>query len=73
VEITDLPAEVHAILTRRAAAAHHSLREYVLALLVEDATRPTVAEVLARAARRRGSTATTDAIVAGIRADRDGR
>lgn len=40
--------ETHAVLRRRAAASHQSLQEYLLRRLIEEASRPTVDEVLAR-------------------------
>ena len=46
VQIKDVPDETHAVLRRRAAAAHQSLQEYLLTRLIEDAARPTLDEVL---------------------------
>ena len=45
IQIKHVPAETHAVLRRRAAAAHQSLQEYLLAKLVEDAAHPTNAEI----------------------------
>ena len=45
IQIKHVPAETHAVLTRRAAAAHQSLQEYLLAKLVEEAAHPTNAEL----------------------------
>jgi plasmid stability protein len=57
VQIKDVPAETHAVLRRRAAAAHQSLQEYLRARLIEEASRPTVQEVLGRAGGRAGGDA----------------
>jgi plasmid stability protein len=71
VQIKDVPADVHAVLRRRAAAAGQSLQEYLLARLVTDARRPTLDEVLERAGGRAGgSTRLADAARV-VRADRD--
>ena len=47
IQIKHVPEETHAVLTRRAAAAHQSLQEYLLTKLIEDAARPTNAEIFA--------------------------
>jgi len=49
VLVRDLPAEVHAALSRRAADAGQSLQQYLLGELTKLATRPTLGEVLDRA------------------------
>jgi antitoxin FitA len=49
VQIKDVPDETHAVLRKRAAASHQSLQEYLLARLVDEASRPTLDEVLDRA------------------------
>lgn len=54
VQIKDVPADVHAVLRRRAADAGQSLQEYLLGRLVAEASRPTLAEVLDRAGGRAG-------------------
>ena len=46
VQIKDVPDETHRVLRRRAAEAHQSLQEYLRSRLIEEASRPTVAEVL---------------------------
>jgi hypothetical protein len=46
VQIKDVPAETHTVLRRRAAAAHQSLQEYLRSRLIEEASRPTVDEVV---------------------------
>jgi antitoxin FitA len=70
IQVKNVPPEVHAALRHRAIDAHQSLQEYVLALLVREARRPTVDEVLARIARREPVRISTDQINAAIRAGR---
>lgn len=65
IQIKDVPVETHAVLRRRAAAAHQSLQEYLRARLIEEAGQPTLEEVLDRAAGRAGgSVPLADAVVA---------
>jgi hypothetical protein len=73
IQVKDVPADVHATLRRRAAGAGQSLQEYLLARLVEEASTPTVDEVLERAGGRAGGDVELAAAVRAIRADRDGR
>jgi antitoxin FitA len=54
VQIRGVPAETHAVLRRRAAEAGTSMHEYLLSILNDVASRPTVPEVLARAGGRSG-------------------
>jgi hypothetical protein len=70
VQIRDVPEQTHAVLTRRAAAAHQSLQEYLRAKLIEEASRPTVDEVLARAANRRRGSVPLKTVVRAVRRDR---
>ena len=72
VQIKDVPAETHAVLRARAAAANQSLQEYLRSRLIMEASRPTVEEVFDRAARRRGSLPLS-AAQAVLREDRDSR
>ncbi|HQR79469.1 MAG TPA: hypothetical protein PLT68_04545 [Actinomycetota bacterium] len=71
IQIKDVPAETHAILRRRAVAAHQSLQEYLLAHLIAEAGRPTLDEVLDRAGARAGGSAPMDDVVRIIRGTRD--
>ena len=71
VQIKDVPAETHAVLVRRAAAAHQSLQEYLRSRLIAEAAAPTIDEVLARVVRRKGITLTAGEVNELIRADRD--
>ena len=70
MQIKDVPAETHRVLTRRAAEAHQSLQEYLRSRLIEEASRPTVDEVLARAGGRAGGSVHFEAAVAAVRQDR---
>jgi len=54
VQIKDVPESTHAVLRQRAAAAHQSLQEYLRSRLIDEASRPTVEEVLDRAGGRSG-------------------
>lgn len=73
VQIKDVPPETHATLVRRAAAAHQSLQEYLRSRLIEEASRPTLEEVLDRAGRRRGGHVSFSKAADLIRHDRDRR
>lgn len=48
IQIKHVPESTHAVLSRRAAEAGKSLQEYMLALINEHASRPTMAEAIAR-------------------------
>ncbi|MFD4421283.1 hypothetical protein ACFWN7_07240 [Agromyces sp. NPDC058484] len=54
VQIKNVPEHTHAVLRQRAAAAHQSLQEYLRSRLIEEASSPTVEEVLERAGGRAG-------------------
>ncbi|MGH3441507.1 MAG: FitA-like ribbon-helix-helix domain-containing protein [Nitriliruptorales bacterium] len=73
VQIRDVPAETHAVLKRRAAQSGMSLQEYLLSVLTEHASRPTVAEVLARAGGRAGGRLSLAEATRIVRQDRDQR
>jgi plasmid stability protein len=75
IQVRNVPADVHAVLKRRAGAAGQSLQEYVLGLLSTHAAGKTVAEVLAeiRAERESNPDAfgwTADEVTEFIRRDR---
>ncbi len=72
VTIRDLPPDVHAALTARAAAAHQSLQAYLASLLADEAATPSLEELFASVDAAGSGTAALDSIVAGIRAERDG-
>jgi hypothetical protein len=70
VQIKDVPAEVHDVLRRRAALAHQSLQEYLRSRLIEEASGPTLDEVLDRAGGRSGGSVPLKAAVATVRNER---
>jgi antitoxin FitA len=73
IQIKDVPYDTHAVLRRRAVAAHQSLQEYLLSRLIDEASRPTIDEVLARAAGRAGGSVPFSASSRLLREDRDRR
>lgn len=73
IQIKNVPDETHAVLRQRAAAAHMSLQEYLRSRMIEEASRPTVDEVLDRAGGRAGGTVTLSAAVSELRSERAGR
>lgn len=73
VQIKDVPDDTHAVLRRRAAAAHQSLQEYLRSRLIDEASRPTVDEVLARAGGRSGGSVPFGDAAHAVREDRDRR
>lgn len=73
VQVKDVPAETHAVLRQRAAAAHQSLQEYLRQRLIEEAATPTVEEVLERAGGRAGGSVPFSEAVEALREDRDRR
>jgi hypothetical protein len=70
VQIKDVPEETLAVLKRRAANAHQSLQEHLRTKLIEEASRPTVDEVLARAGGRVGGSITLKTAARAVRSDR---
>ena len=70
VQIKDVPAETHAVLRRRAAAAHQSLQEYLRSRLIDEASRPTLDEVLDRAGGRAGGSVSFAESAAAVGEDR---
>lgn len=73
VQITDIPPETLQVLLQRAATAHQSLDEYLRGRLLEEASRPTINEVLDRAGGRAGGSVSFEAAASVVRRDRDGR
>jgi len=71
LQIRDVPEDVRRALKARAAGQGESLNSYLLELIARDVARPTVAEVLQRAARRteRADASALD-FVAAARAER---
>jgi antitoxin FitA len=70
VQIKDVPADIHAVLRQRAAAAHQSLQEYLLSRLIAEASQPTLEEVLDRAGGRSGGAVPLKRAVRTLRNDR---
>jgi plasmid stability protein len=72
LQIRNVPEETSRALKARAATCGKSLNSYLLDLVVRDAERPTVGDVLERASRRaeRSDASALDAIAA-ARADRE--
>jgi len=73
VQIRHVPDDVHAVLRQRAAKQGKSMQEYLLALLIEQARRPTIAEALDRAGGRSGGRVGLRDAAEQLRADRDTR
>ena len=73
LQVRHVPADVHAILRKRAVLEGKSLQEYVLGLLVAQAHRPTRHEVLARAGRRAGGHFSMEQTVEILRSEREAR
>lgn len=73
VQIKNVPDAVHVVLRRRALEAGQSLQEYLLAQLVEGASRPTLEEALRRAGDRAGGSVPLADAAAAIREERDAR
>lgn len=71
VQIRNVPDDTRRVLKARAAARGVSLNDLLLDLLVEEASRPTVAEVLARVRAQREMLPVSSVDI--IRADRDAR
>jgi plasmid stability protein len=70
IQIRDVPEDIHRTLRIRAAAAGVSLSDYLLAEIERVASRPALADVLARAGVRGGG-ASVESITDAVRADRE--
>ena len=73
VQIKNVPEETHAVLRQRAARAHQSLQEYLRSRLIEEASMPTLEEVLERSGDRSAGSVSFSAAVKAVRSDRDRR
>src|ERR1019366_1287821 len=73
VQIKDVPEHTHEVLGQRAAAAHQSLQEYLRTKLIQEASAPTVEEVLDRAGGRAGGRVPIKTATEILREDRDRR
>jgi antitoxin FitA len=70
VLVRDVPEDVHAGLQRRAEEAGQSLQQYLASELIRLASTPTMAQVLARIANRRGGRVGLDVAVTDLDEDR---
>jgi hypothetical protein len=70
IQIKDVPEDTHAVLRRRAAAARQSLQEYLRGRLIEEASTPTLDEVLDRAGGRAGGSVPFSVAAETLREDR---
>jgi len=73
ITVRDVPPEVRDELAARAARAGKSLQEYLRGFLVDAVSKPTPADVIARARGRveaTGARVDADAIVGALHADR---
>lgn len=70
IQIKGVPEDTHAVLRQRAALAHQSLQEYLRSRLIEEASRPTVDEVLSRAGGRAGGQVSFSDAVSTLRDER---
>lgn len=70
IQIKDVPEETHSVLRQRAVAAHQSLQEYLRSRLIEEASRPTLEEVLDRAGGRSGGSVPLKVSVRTLRDER---
>lgn len=74
LQVRDVPDDARRALKARAAARGQSLNAYLLDMISREVARPTVAEVLERAARRaERATASAVDVVGAARDDRDER
>jgi hypothetical protein len=73
LQVRHVPLEVHTVLRHRAAGEGKSLQEYVLAMLIREARRPTLAEALDRMGGRAGGRVGLREATEQLRAERDGR
>jgi len=73
VQVKNVPDDTHAVLRQRAAVAHQSLQEYLRTLLIREASKPTVADVMERAGGRAGGSMPLAEAAATLRDERDRR
>ena len=73
IQVKGVPAEVHAVLHRRAAAAGQSLQEFLLGRLSDEAHSPTIDELFERVGFRSGGNVSLKTAARTVRADRDAR
>jgi plasmid stability protein len=73
VQIKNVPPDVHQILRERASKAGQSLQAYLLAQLQEQASKPTIKELMDRVGKRTGGDVSFEFATKVIREDRDAR
>lgn len=73
IQVKDVPDQVHAELRRRAAIAGKSLQEYLLAHLIDEASQPSVDELLNQISQRSGGHVSFRFASEAIRSERDSR
>ena len=77
IQVKDVPDNVHAALRRRAAAAGQSLQEYLLDLFIQEASQPTLDEILDRVSGhvggRSGGSLSPETAARILREERDSR
>lgn len=73
MQIREVPEETHSTLRRRAAEHGMSLQEYLLMVLNDLASRPTVREVLERAGGRSGGRVGLAKAASDLRSERSRR
>jgi plasmid stability protein len=73
LQIRDVPEEIHSAVRARAAEAGISVSDYLLRLVAETVSRPSMAEIVARAKQlaRAGGGATRADVATAVRAGRD--
>lgn len=71
IQVKDVPETTHAVLRQRAAQANQSLQEYLRTWLIDQASHPTLDEVLDRAGGRAGGAAPLSVVLDALRDDRD--
>lgn len=70
VQIKNVPEQTHKVLRQRAAAAHQSLQEYLRSRLIEEASRPSLEELLDRAGGRAGGSVPLESAAKVVRDER---
>ena len=73
VQIKNVPSDVHQILRERASKAGQSLQAYLLAQLEEQASKPTIKELMDRVRERTGGDVSFEFATKVIREERDAR
>jgi hypothetical protein len=73
IQVRHVSPATHAVLRRRAAERGMSMQEYLVTLLDEVASKPTVEEVLTRAGGRAGGRVGLAEAADTLRAERDAR